>query len=75
MNQISSSTSHPTTGALLMLTASLAFAGTNVLQSYLAWPVGVLLGYLVVMLALSSRQPGGGGERPGQRSAEPALQD
>lgn len=42
---------------------------------YLAWPVGVLLGYLVVMLALSSRQPGGGGERPGQRSAEPALQD
>ena len=38
MNQISSSTSHPTTGALLMLTASLAFAGTNVLQSMLSTP-------------------------------------
>src|SRR5688572_21432449 len=38
MNQISSTTSHPTTGALLMLTASLAFAGTNVLQSMLSTP-------------------------------------
>lgn len=41
MNQISSTTPRPTMGALLMLTASLAFAGTNVLQSYLAWPVGM----------------------------------
>ncbi len=41
MNQISSTTSRPTSGALLMLTASLAFAGTNVLQSYLAWPIGM----------------------------------
>lgn len=42
---------------------------------YLAWPVGVLLGYLVVMLALNSRTPSGVGERPAQPSAEPALQD
>lgn len=42
---------------------------------YLAWPVGVLLGYLVVMLALNSRAANGAGQRPGQPSAEPALQD
>jgi drug/metabolite transporter (DMT)-like permease len=43
MNQISSSqtSSSAVSGALLMLVASLAFAGTNVLQSYLAWPVGM----------------------------------
>lgn len=42
---------------------------------YLAWPVGCLLGYLVVMLALNSRTPSGEWQRPGQPSAEPALQD
>lgn len=42
---------------------------------YLAWPVGSLLGYLVVMLALNSRTPSGEWQRPGQTSAEPALQD
>jgi drug/metabolite transporter (DMT)-like permease len=41
MNQISSTTSHPTTGAIFMLMASLAFAATNVLQSYLSWPIGM----------------------------------
>ena len=41
MNQLSSSQPHPTLGAVLMLTASLAFAGTNVLQSYLTWPIGM----------------------------------
>lgn len=41
MNQISSTSAHPTLGAIFMLTASLAFAGTNVLQSYLAWPIGM----------------------------------
>jgi len=40
MNQLSS-TSRPGLGALLMLAASLAFAGTNVLQSYLSWPIGM----------------------------------
>lgn len=39
MNQISSSTrSHATSGALFMLLASLAFAGTNTLQSVLPTP-------------------------------------
>ena len=41
MNQLSSPTTHPTLGALFMLAASLAFAGTNVLQSYLTWPIGM----------------------------------
>lgn len=38
MNQISSTSTRPGLGALLMLTASLAFAGTNVLQSVLPTP-------------------------------------
>jgi S-adenosylmethionine uptake transporter len=38
MNQLSSPTTHPTLGALFMLSASLAFAGTNVLQSLLSTP-------------------------------------
>jgi drug/metabolite transporter (DMT)-like permease len=38
MNQLSSSASRPTLGALFMLAASLAFAGTNVLQSMLSTP-------------------------------------
>lgn len=42
---------------------------------YLAWPVGGLLGYLVVMLALNSTAASGERPRPGQPSAEPALQD
>lgn len=43
MNQISptQTSSGAVSGALLMLVASVAFAGTNVLQSYLAWPVGM----------------------------------
>jgi drug/metabolite transporter (DMT)-like permease len=43
MSQLSSTqnTSGAVSGALLMLVASIAFAGTNVLQSYLAWPVGM----------------------------------
>jgi drug/metabolite transporter (DMT)-like permease len=40
MNQISSS-SRAGLGALLMLTSSLAFAGTNVLQSVLPWTYGM----------------------------------
>ena len=39
MSQISSSTNHATTGAALMLVSSLAFAGTNILQSVLPTPV------------------------------------
>lgn len=42
---------------------------------YLAWPVGALFGYLVVMLALNSLTASGERQRPGQLSAEPALQD
>ena len=42
---------------------------------YFVWPVGAMLGYLVVMLALNSRTPSGEWQRPGQPSAEPALQD
>lgn len=38
MNQISSPRSHATSGALFMLFASLAFAGTNTLQSVLPTP-------------------------------------
>jgi S-adenosylmethionine uptake transporter len=44
MNQISStspSSSGAVSGALLMLLASLAFAGTNVLQNVLIWPIGM----------------------------------
>jgi drug/metabolite transporter (DMT)-like permease len=43
MNQISSAQTPggAVSGALLMLVASIAFAGTNVLQSYLAWPIGM----------------------------------
>jgi S-adenosylmethionine uptake transporter len=43
MNQLSSTqtSSGAVMGALFMLLASAAFAGTNVLQSYLAWPVGM----------------------------------
>ncbi len=41
MNQISSPASHPGLGAGFMLLASLAFGATNVLQSYLLWPVGM----------------------------------
>ena len=41
MNQLSSSAVRPTLGALFMLAASFAFAGTNVLQSYLTWPIGM----------------------------------
>lgn len=37
---------------------------------YLAWPVGALLGYLVVMLSITSES-----RRPAQPSAAPALQD
>lgn len=40
MNQ-NTSTNGATTGALLMLVASLAFAGTNVLQSVLPWQFGM----------------------------------
>ena len=39
MSQVSSSTNHATTGAALMLVSSLAFAGTNILQSVLPTPV------------------------------------
>ena len=39
MNQVSSSAHHATTGAALMLVSSLAFAGTNILQSVLPTPV------------------------------------
>lgn len=42
---------------------------------YLAWPVGALLGYMVVMLALNSSAASVERPRPGQPSAEPALQD
>lgn len=42
---------------------------------YLTWPVGSLLGYLVVMLALNSRTPSDEQQRPEPTSAEPALQD
>lgn len=42
---------------------------------YLAWPVGGLLGYLVVMLSLSPASVSDGSRRPGQPSAERALQD
>ncbi|HWJ09562.1 MAG TPA: hypothetical protein VNS46_09325 [Nocardioides sp.] len=42
---------------------------------YLAWPVGGLLGHLVLMLALGSGSATGESRRPGQPSAEPALQD
>jgi drug/metabolite transporter (DMT)-like permease len=43
MSQLSSTpnSSGAVSGALLMLVASVAFAGTNVLQSYLAWPIGM----------------------------------
>lgn len=42
MNQISSTSHHgAATGALFMLAASLAFAGTNVLQSVLPWQFGM----------------------------------
>ncbi len=44
MSQISSPTTQSNsavTGALLMLLASLAFAGTNVLQNVLIWPIGM----------------------------------
>lgn len=42
MNQISSSSQHGAAlGALLMITASLAFAGTNLLQSVLPWQYGM----------------------------------
>jgi EamA-like transporter family. len=41
MNQISSSTNGAATGALFMLAASLAFAGTNALQSVLPWQFGM----------------------------------
>ena len=43
MSQLSSTqtSSGAVSGALLMLVASIAFAGTNVLQSYLAWPIGM----------------------------------
>lgn len=37
---------------------------------YLAWPVGALLGYLVVMLSITAES-----RRPEQPSAAPALQD
>lgn len=47
----------------------------HVTTPWLVWPVGSLLGYLVVMLALNSRTPNGESQRPGQPSAEPALQD
>ncbi len=40
MNQISSSRG-AVSGAVFMLVASLAFAGTNVLQNYLIWPGGM----------------------------------
>ncbi|MGV8855718.1 MAG: DMT family transporter [Devosia sp.] len=42
MNHVSSSTqSNAATGALLMVVASLAFAGTNLLQSVLPWQFGM----------------------------------
>jgi drug/metabolite transporter (DMT)-like permease len=41
MNQISSSRRAAVSGALLMLTASLAFAGSNTLQSVLPWQFGM----------------------------------
>lgn len=42
MNQVSSTTSNQAAlGALLMVVASLAFAGTNVLQSVLPWQFGM----------------------------------
>lgn len=47
----------------------------HVTTPWLAWPVGGLLGYLVVMLALNSTAASGERPRPGQPSAEPALQD
>lgn len=40
MSQISSST-RPGLGALLMVFGAIAFAATNVLQSYLTWPIGM----------------------------------
>jgi len=41
MNQASSPSTGATSGAMLMLLASLAFAGTNVLQSVLPWQFGM----------------------------------
>ncbi|WP_421762003.1 DMT family transporter [Devosia sp.] len=42
MNQISSASRNGAlTGALLMIFASLAFAGTNILQNVLIWPIGM----------------------------------
>jgi drug/metabolite transporter (DMT)-like permease len=42
MNQTSSATSNGVfTGALFMVLASFAFAGSNILQNYLIWPVGM----------------------------------
>ncbi|UXN69763.1 DMT family transporter [Devosia neptuniae] len=41
MSQISSTSQNATTGALFMVTASLAFAGTNALQSVLPWQFGM----------------------------------
>lgn len=41
MSQVSSATQNAATGALFMVTASLAFAGTNALQSVLPWQFGM----------------------------------
>jgi S-adenosylmethionine uptake transporter len=41
MSQLSSAPNGAVSGALLMLLASLAFAGTNVLQNVLIWPIGM----------------------------------
>jgi S-adenosylmethionine uptake transporter len=41
LSQTSSTTNGAVLGAVLMITASLAFAGTNVLQNYLIWPTGM----------------------------------
>ncbi len=41
MSQVSSTSQNATTGALFMVTASLAFAGTNALQSVLPWQFGM----------------------------------
>lgn len=47
----------------------------HVTTPWLAWPMGGLLGYMVVMLALNARVPNDEAQRPGRPSAEPALQD
>ncbi|MFK4812442.1 DMT family transporter [Devosia sp. ZW T5_3] len=41
MSQVSSTSPNTATGALFMVTASLAFAGTNALQSVLPWQFGM----------------------------------